>query len=110
MELLGDVALVESHSVHLEMVLVSEQHRFTVCAKYTIGLEINLDAPVGTPMYEVQGEARFIPFGDSANHDVRCTICAECTMGLEIVLDAPNGTPRRRGSCGILFWSTWRWS
>jgi hypothetical protein len=110
MELLGDVALVESHSVHSETVLVSEQDRCTVCAQYTIGLEIILDAPVGTPMYEVQGEAHFIPFGDSANHDVRCTVCTECTMGSEIVLDAPDGTPRRRGSCGILFWSTWRWS
>jgi hypothetical protein len=35
-------------------------------------------------MYEVQGEARFIPFGDSANYDVRCTVCTECTMGSEI--------------------------
>jgi hypothetical protein len=108
MELLGDVALVESHSVHLETVLVSEQDRCTVCAKCTIGSEIVLDAPVGTPMYEVQGEARFIPFGDSANHDVSCTVCTECTMGSEIVLDAPDGTPRRRGSCGILFRSTRR--
>jgi hypothetical protein len=71
MELLGDVALVESHSVHLETVLVSEQDRCTVCAKCTIGSEIVLDAPVGTPMYEVQGEARFIPFGDSVNLDSR---------------------------------------
>jgi hypothetical protein len=43
--------------------------------------------------YEAQGEARFIPFGDSANLDVRCTVCTECTMGSEIVLDAPDGTP-----------------
>jgi hypothetical protein len=96
--------------VHLEMVLVSEQDRCTVCAKYTIGLEIVLDAPVGTSMYEVQGEARFIPFGDSVNHDVRCRVCTKCTMGSKIVLDAPDGTSRRRGSCGILFWSIWRWS
>jgi hypothetical protein len=53
---------------------VLEKDRCTVCAKYTIGLEIILDAPIVTPMYEVQGEARFIPFGDSANHDVRCTV------------------------------------
>ena len=39
-------------------------------------------------------EARFGPFGDSANLDVdRCTVCAECSIGSEIVLDAPDGTP-----------------
>ena len=39
-------------------------------------------------------EARFGPFGDSANLDVdRCTVCAECTIGSEIILDAPDGTP-----------------
>jgi hypothetical protein len=31
------------------MVLVSEQDRCTVCAEYTIGLEIILYAPDGTP-------------------------------------------------------------
>ena len=31
------------------MVLVSVQDRCTVCAKHTIGLEIVLDAPDGTP-------------------------------------------------------------
>jgi hypothetical protein len=35
--------------VHLEIVLVSVQDRCTVCAKHTIGLEIILDAPDGTP-------------------------------------------------------------
>ena len=44
---------------------------------------------------EAHVEARFGPFGDSANLDVdRCTVCAECTIGSEINLDAPNGTPR----------------
>ena len=43
-------------------------------------------------------EARFGPFGDSANLDEdRCTVCVERTTGLEIILDAPDGTPRRRG-------------
>ena len=50
MELLGDVGHVESHSVHLEMVLVLVQDRSTVCVKHTIGSEIILDAPDGTPM------------------------------------------------------------
>ena len=42
---------------------------------------------------EAHVEARFSPFGDSANLDVgRCTVCAECTIGSEIILDAPDGT------------------
>ena len=40
-------------------------------------------------------EARFGPFGDSANLDVdRCMVCAERTIGSEIILDANDGTPR----------------
>jgi hypothetical protein len=35
--------------VHSETVLVSEQDRCMVCAKHTIGSEIILDAPDGTP-------------------------------------------------------------
>ena len=58
MELLGDMGLVESQVtwdmwnlilVHLETVLVSVHDRCTVCAKCTIGSEILLDAPDGTP-------------------------------------------------------------
>ena len=49
MELLGDLGQVESCSVHLEMALVLVQDRSTVCAKRTIGLEIILGAPGGTP-------------------------------------------------------------
>jgi hypothetical protein len=36
-------------SVHLETVLVSVQDRYMVCSKHTIGSEIILDAPDGTP-------------------------------------------------------------
>jgi hypothetical protein len=36
-------------SVRLEIVLVLVQGRCTVCAEHTIGLEIILDAPDGTP-------------------------------------------------------------
>jgi hypothetical protein len=36
-------------SVHLETVLISVQDRCTICAKSTIGSEIILDAPDGTP-------------------------------------------------------------
>ena len=49
MELLGDVGHVESRSFRLEMVLVLVQERYVVCAKRTIGLDILLDAPDGTP-------------------------------------------------------------
>ena len=48
MELLGDMGYVESHSVHLETVLVSVQDRCTVCAKRTTGSENGLDTPDGT--------------------------------------------------------------
>jgi hypothetical protein len=42
--------LVWNHvSVRSMMVLVLEQDRCTVCAKRTIGLDIVLDAPDGTP-------------------------------------------------------------
>jgi hypothetical protein len=46
METLGDVGLI---LVCLEIVLVSVQYRCMVYAKQTIGLEIILDAPDGTP-------------------------------------------------------------
>ena len=39
-ELQGDVGHVESHSVHLEMVLVLVQDRCTVCVKHTIVSDI----------------------------------------------------------------------
>ena len=49
MELLGDVGQVESRLVRLEMVLVLVQDRCTVCAKRSIGSDIVLNAPDGTP-------------------------------------------------------------
>ena len=49
MDLLGDVGHVESRLVCLEMVLVLVQDWCTVCAKRTIGSDIVLDAPDGTP-------------------------------------------------------------
>ena len=49
MELIGDLGLVEPHSVRLEMVLALVQDRCTVCAKRTRGSDIVLDAPDGTP-------------------------------------------------------------
>ena len=49
MELIGDVGHVESRSVRLEIVLVLVQDRCMVCFKRTIGSDIILDAPDGTP-------------------------------------------------------------
>jgi hypothetical protein len=51
MELLGDVGHVEFHFFYLEIVLVSLQDRCTVCAKRTIGWEIILNTPDGTPRW-----------------------------------------------------------
>ena len=51
MVLLGDEAHVEYLiSVNLEIVLILMQDRCTVCVDRTIGSEIILDAPDGTPM------------------------------------------------------------
>ena len=48
--LLGDEAQVEYLIlVHLEIVVILTQDRFVVCTERTIGSEIILDAPDGTP-------------------------------------------------------------
>ena len=49
MELLGDIGDVESRFGPFATVLVLVQVGRTVCAKRTIGSEIILDAPDGTP-------------------------------------------------------------
>jgi hypothetical protein len=49
MELLGDVGLWNLVLVHLETLFVPVQDKTMICAKHTIGLEIILDAPNGTP-------------------------------------------------------------
>ena len=46
---LGDEAQVEAHFGPLEKVLILTQDRCTVCVEHTIGSEIILDAPDGTP-------------------------------------------------------------
>jgi hypothetical protein len=50
---------------------VSVQDRCTVCAELTIGSEIILDTPDGTPRRRGSIEARFGLFRDSANLDAR---------------------------------------
>jgi hypothetical protein len=49
MVLLRDKAQVETLLVRLEIVIILSQDRCMVCAEHTIGLEIVLDAPDGTP-------------------------------------------------------------
>jgi hypothetical protein len=49
MELLGDLAHLEYVFVRLEMLLVLLQDSCTVCVERTIGSDIVLDAPNGTP-------------------------------------------------------------
>ena len=71
MEHLGDVGYVESRSVRLEMVLVLVQDRCTVCAKRTIGTEIDLDIMMVLLRDEAQVDACFLLFGDSAKLDAR---------------------------------------
>ena len=58
-------------SIRLEIVLVLVQDRCTVCAKRTIGSETILDAPMVLLGDEAQVQARFGPFGDSANVESR---------------------------------------
>jgi hypothetical protein len=48
MVLLGDEAQWRLTLVYLEIVLVSVQDRYMVCAKYIIASKIILDAPDGT--------------------------------------------------------------
>ena len=53
-------------SVHLEIVLILTQDRYTVCTERTIESEIILDAPDGKLIGDVgHVESRFSPFGDS---------------------------------------------
>ena len=55
----------------LEIVLVSVEDRFTVCAKHTIGSNIIFNALMVLLGDEAQVESLFSPFGDSANLESR---------------------------------------
>jgi hypothetical protein len=48
-DLLSDVGQVEARLVLLEIVLISAQEMCTICVEHTIGSEIILDTPDGTP-------------------------------------------------------------
>jgi hypothetical protein len=57
--------------VYLEIVLILTQDRGTVCGERTMGSEIVLDTPDGTPRYEGHVESRFSPFADVVSVGVR---------------------------------------
>ena len=71
MELLGDLGMWNLDSGCLESVFESVQDRCTVCAKRTIGSEMFWTHPMVLLGDEGQVEARFGPFGDSANPNAR---------------------------------------
>ena len=82
-------------SVRSETVLVSVQDRCMVCTKCTIGSEIVLDAPDGTPRRRGSSGSSFwrLEIVLILTRD-GCTVGAERTIGSEIILDALDGTPR----------------
>ena len=71
MELLGYMGHVESRLVRLETVLVLLQDRCMVFAKRTIGSDIILDAPGGTPRWRGSCGISFGPFEDGVSVDIR---------------------------------------
>ena len=80
----------------LDIVLILTQDRCTVCVERTIGLEIILDTPDGTPRvtWVMWNLTSFHLKTVLVSGQDRCTICAKRTIGLEIILDAPDGTTR----------------
>ena len=62
------------------------QYSCTLCVECTIGMEIGLDAPDGTPRWRVSLSN---PVSDSleivlVSVQDRCTVCVKHTIGLEI--------------------------
>jgi hypothetical protein len=68
---------------------VSVQDRCTVCAKRTIGSEIILDTPDGTPRSRHSSEGLIHLSIVLILTQDRCTVCVKRTIGSEIVLDTP---------------------
>ena len=63
-ELLGDVGHVECHFGAFGDSIVSVRDKCMFCAERSIGSEIILDAPDGTPRDTGHVESRFGSFGD----------------------------------------------
>jgi hypothetical protein len=108
MELLGDVAHVESRFFPF-------RDGVSIRARYVHGLRQTYHR-----LRNFFGRTRWYPYVTRLKWKLvsfhleivpiltqdRCTVCAERTVGSEIILDAPNGTPRRVGhgeSCFSLF-------
>ena len=72
---------------------MSVQDRCAICAKRTIGSEIILDAPDGTPRDVGPVECHSGPFRDVSVGARYVHGLHQTTIGSEIILDAPNGTP-----------------
>jgi hypothetical protein len=70
-ELLGVMGQVESRFGPSGDVVSVGQYRCLVNAESTIGSKIVLDEPMALLGDEAQLQCRFLPFGDSANLDVR---------------------------------------
>jgi hypothetical protein len=71
MKLLGDVGHLESRFSPFRDGVSVGARSCMVCARRTIGSEIILDTPDGTPRRRGSIEARFGSFRDSANMDAR---------------------------------------
>jgi hypothetical protein len=95
MELLDDVAHVESCFGPFKDCVWPEQDRCMICAEHTTSLETVLEHPMELLDDVAHVESCFGPFKDCVwPEQDRCMICAKRTLGSEIVLDGPNGTPR----------------
>jgi hypothetical protein len=77
--------------VCLEIVLISVQDRFTVCAECTIGSKIALHTLEGTPWWCRSSGSSFKSVWGivSISTQDRCTVCAEHTIGSKIILTLP---------------------
>ena len=76
-------------SVRLEIVLILTPDRCTVCVERTIGSEIVLDAPDGTPRSRWScGISLHLEIVLILTQD-RCTVCVEQAIGSEIVWTHP---------------------
>ena len=93
---IGDVAQVKACFGLSDIVLILMQDKCTVCVERTIGLDIVLDAPDGTPRRRWSCGISLLSVWNNVlvSMEDRCMVCARCTIGLQIVLDAADGTPR----------------
>ena len=100
MVLLSDDAQLKARFGWLEIVVILTQDGCTVCAERTIGSEIVLDAPDGTPWRRGHVEYCFGPFGDGVS------VGARQVHGLNQMYHMVRNSfgrsrwyPRLRGSC-----------